>query len=59
MYLIDYMKKPFMEALKQDKFRSMPNSFLPPLRIPNPKRGMTQLYNCMYIIMCNFITEIL
>lgn len=38
--LPDYMKKPFMEALKQDRFRSMPNSFLPPLRIPNPKRGV-------------------
>ena len=33
----DYMQGPFAESLKENRIRSMPNSFLPP--VPNPKQG--------------------
>lgn len=33
----DYMQDPFAESLKENRIRSMPNSFLPP--VPSPKPG--------------------
>lgn len=37
----EHVRGPFLSALEEDRIRSMPNTFLPP--IPNPKPGVLLL----------------